>query len=271
MRLDWFTPVLRKPKADQPLRRRGLLIRVAQRVLPATLFSDPTTKRRGLIRRGLRWIGLSWLSSPVRRVCQGVCFALFLWLFLYVCWPYGARPPEVWRNGSPLINGETGEITLEFDDSVERIETGDVLFAVDDAPDAVLDQLGRFSVVAIQGKRVELEPSKEVSDEQLEAIFFSAGPLSLHQTDPERWPAHYADHLASKEKIAAELFLVIDPLVSLSTAVASRAWVWSLSCAGIILLVCVVIPRGFCGYLCPLGTLIDLFDRKADHPVQSFR
>jgi hypothetical protein len=138
MRLDWFMPVLRKPKADQPLRRRGLLIRVAQRVLPTSLFSDPTTKRRGLIRRVLRRIGISWLSSPVRRVCQGVCLALFLWLFLYVCWPYGARPPEVWRQGSPAINGETEEVTLDFEEPVERIEEGDVLFVVDDAPDAVL-------------------------------------------------------------------------------------------------------------------------------------
>src|SRR4029078_11027918 len=78
--------------------------------------------------------------------------------------------------------------------------------------------------------------------------------------DEGTWPSHYADELAAKEKLAAEFFLTIDPLVSLSTAIAARSWIWSLACAGIILAVCVLIPRGFCGYLCPLGTTIDLFD-----------
>lgn len=77
------------------------------------------------------------------------------------------------------------------------------------------------------------------------------------------WPyggTNYADHRESKEKVAAETFLILDPLVSLSTAIAARSWVWSLTAGGIILAVCIFIPRGFCGYVCPLGTLIDLFD-----------
>lgn len=85
---------------------------------------------------------------------------------------------------------------------------------------------------------------------------YSARPVA----EPEGWPSHYSDELARKELVPAEFFLVIDPLVSLSTALASHSWVWSLSCAAVILLVCVLIPRGFCGYLCPLGTVIDLFD-----------
>ena len=80
------------------------------------------------------------------------------------------------------------------------------------------------------------------------------------ETTAEVWPSHYADDIVQKEIVPAELFLAIDPLVSLSTAVASRTWVWSLTFAGVVLLVCLVVPRGFCGYLCPLGTVIDLFD-----------
>ncbi len=75
------------------------------------------------------------------------------------------------------------------------------------------------------------------------------------------WPSHYAEDLAAKEWIDAESFIALDPLVGISAAVAARAWVWSLWWAGAILVLCLVVPRGFCGYVCPLGTLIDLFDR----------
>ncbi len=104
-----------------------------------------------------------------------------------------------------------------------------------------------------------------------DVLSLSPGPWSIHENDPAAWPSHYADNLSRKETVAAELFLVIDPLVSLSTGIASRSWVWSLSCAGIILAACVFVPRGFCGYLCPLGTLIDLFDWAIGKRVTRFR
>jgi ferredoxin len=88
------------------------------------------------------------------------------------------------------------------------------------------------------------------------------------------WPyggTNYAEHRESKEKVAAETFLILDPLVSLSTAIASRSWVWSLTAAGIILAVCIFIPRGFCGYVCPLGTVIDLFDWAVGKRINRFK
>lgn len=184
-RLDWFLPVLRKPKGDAPLVEHALM-RFARKLLPSAWFSDPVTKQRGFARRLLRRLGTTWLSSPVRRISQAICFITFLVLFFYVCFPYTARP---------------------------------------------------------------VDPAEAA---------------------PGAWPSHYADDLARKEKIAAELFLTIDPLLSLSTFVASKSWVWSLTCAGVILAVCVVIPRGFCGYLCPLGTLIDLFDWAIAGRVKRF-
>ncbi len=74
------------------------------------------------------------------------------------------------------------------------------------------------------------------------------------------WPSHYADSRDAKEIVDAEIFLVLDPLVSISTAVAGRTWVWSLVGAGLILGIGIVLPRGFCGYLCPMGTFLDLFE-----------
>lgn len=103
-------------------------------------------------------------------------------------------------------------------------------------------------------------------------FFYVCWPYTARPAaEVDGWPAHYADDLARKEFVPAESFLVIDPLVSLSTAMAAHSWVWSLSCALAILLVCVFIPRGFCGYLCPLGTVIDLFDWSIGSRVTRLR
>jgi len=92
-------------------------------------------------------------------------------------------------------------------------------------------------------------------------FFYVCWPYTA-QPEPNggEWPSHYADDMRAKECVEAEAFLNLDPLVSLSTAIAARAWAPCLAWAAGILLVCLLIPRGFCGYMCPLGTLIDLFD-----------
>ncbi|MCP4857799.1 MAG: 4Fe-4S binding protein [Fuerstiella sp.] len=78
------------------------------------------------------------------------------------------------------------------------------------------------------------------------------------------WP--YAEHFsattfADKETLPVESFLLIDPLVGLSTALAGKVLNWATLwwMVGIVTF-CVIIPRAFCGYFCPLGTLIDAFD-----------
>lgn len=77
--------------------------------------------------------------------------------------------------------------------------------------------------------------------------------------------------LPSKEWLPVEAFLWLDPLVGLSTALAGRAWNAALLGAAVILLAGLVIPRGFCGYLCPLGTLLDLFDRLVGRRIPWFK
>lgn len=106
----------------------------------------------------------------------------------------------------------------------------------------------------------------------LALVFWVSWPYdAVPQADAETWPSHYADNLAAKQVLPVDSFLAIDPLVAISTAIAARTWVWSLASAAGILLVCVLIPRGFCGYLCPLGTLIDLFDWAVGRRVTRFR
>jgi ferredoxin len=62
-------------------------------------------------------------------------------------------------------------------------------------------------------------------------------------------------------------FLQLDPLAGISAALSARAWMGSLVGAAIVLAACIAVPRVFCGWICPLGTLIDvvgwLFGRRA--------
>ncbi len=88
------------------------------------------------------------------------------------------------------------------------------------------------------------------------------------------WPyggKDYSEIFAAKECVDVEIFLAMDPLVSISTAIAARLWVWSLTVAMVILGICLIFPRGFCGYMCPLGTLLDLFDWTLARRLPRFR
>jgi MauM/NapG family ferredoxin protein len=220
-------------------------------------------------------MGPSVLSSPLRRIVQATSFALFLWLFFVVCWPYDAQPDPVGQSVSGWkLNrfvSDAGHLELAIaDPPAWRFAPGQVIHVVDDrAADAIRGHVGPFAVVAAYSDRIVLSPHQLLNAEQVDGFLSSSGTWSLHERSP--WPSHYTDRLARKEWIPAELFLVIDPLVSLSTAVASHSWVWSLACGAMILIVCILIPRGFCGYLCPLGSLIDLFDWLIGRRVTRFR
>jgi len=75
-------------------------------------------------------------------------------------------------------------------------------------------------------------------------------------------PGHVFDPaaLSSKETLPVEFFLWLDPAAGVSAAVAGRAVIAALWGAAATMLLSVAMPRVFCGWLCPMGTLIDAFD-----------
>ncbi len=274
VRLDHFLPFLKRKKKRETLLADGWLVCAAKKVFPAALFDDQLTGKPGYLRRALKRLGPSVVSSPLRRVVQAVCLAIFLTLFFYVLWPYQAIPAPVGRISAnwqlDRIDGETGSLHFLSENAADWLRDSNQVHLIDErALDAIRGDFGAFLVTESQVGKVTLAPVTQPTDEQLDALFTSSGSWALHERSP--WPSHYTDELAAKEWIPADAFLVIDPLVSLSTAVASRSWVWSLASAGMILVVCVLIPRGFCGYLCPLGTLIDVFDWAIGKQVTRFR
>jgi len=237
MRLNWFLPQPRKSGKGK------------------------TPAKRSMVRRVLLVLGPTWLASPVRRVIQTACLGVFLWLLFVVCWPYTARPARVWRDWLPVeVDAETGIVAVETEHApAEPVAAGMVLHVVD-AAGTEDDVLGAFTVEHAGPNELRLTPAAPLTQDELDRLSVSFGPWSLHEDEPGSWPSHYADDLQAKEFVEAEVFLAIDPLVSISTALAGRMWVWSLTTAGVVLLLCFMIPRGFCGYACPLGTLLDLFD-----------
>ncbi len=291
MRMDWFLPTLRSNRRGVTPRVRSRFYRVLQRILPKVFFSSTQTMRFGLLRRMLRKMGPVWTSAPLRRAVQSACFIAFLVLFFYVCWPYSATP----ASGSPgwypiefdyqrqlvsLENSDTDAFTLldgrgtDHSWLIEDVLTGSLYGRVGESHDTVDRNISlsgpAVTIIAVQSDEVEIK-LEGIDPASLDELSVSPGPWTLHAVDPTAWPSHYADHLAKKELIDAEMFLAIDPLVSLSTAIASGSWVWSLVTAMAILAACVLIPRGFCGYLCPLGTLIDFFDWCIGRHIRRFR
>ena len=273
MRFDWFLHAIRKTSDGEPAKqtRMGRFIR---RCLPPSLRSNHKTKMRGLVRRALRSLGSSWLYSPIRRFSQTLCFASFVWLFFYVCWPYTAAPATEGRVsvGWQFSNLDqvTGHLILRCDDVPEWVADSRKICHLADDGDAEPDLFGGFAATRISDEECSFTPTA-VDAELIERMLTTSGSWSVYEFPPDRWPSHYADDLEKKEFVPSEIFLLIDPLVSISTAIASRQWVWSLGWAVGILVACVVIPRGFCGYVCPLGTLIDLFDWSVGRRVERFR
>lgn len=281
LRLDWFVPSLRKRKGGQPI-SNAPLARLSRRILPTALQSNHQTKKRGIFRRVMRRLGVSWLASPVRRAVQSVCLVTFLILFFVVCWPYDATPAVPGRQSSgwtfQKIDQQSGEFVFRGTGLLPEgqadewpLRSGETVFVVDGSAGSLSQTAGAFTVTAVNYPEITLQAEQPLTAELMDLFLTSFGPFDLSESDPEAWPSHYANNLAAKEIIPAETFLIVDPLVSLSTAIASRSWVWSLISAATILIVCVLIPRGFCGYLCPLGTTIDLFDWAIAGRVTKFR
>ena len=270
VRLDHFLPSLRRLKNQEQPRYRDSVLKLRE-LLPSSLVSNHQTKQRGLLRRWLRRLGPTWLYSPNRRVVQSFAFILFLLSFFYTCWPYNARPaPDPQSTGGWRVlslEQNTGELIFTGGDVVDWLGEPLQIFGVREGQES----FAAFPVIDSQSEQLRLSLPNELPEALFDDLLIGQGQWTFHDRQPDLWPSHYADHFGDREILPADTFLVIDPLVSLSTALADRSWVWSLGCAGIILAICFIVPRGFCGYLCPLGTTIDLFDWLIGKRVNRFR
>lgn len=74
------------------------------------------------------------------------------------------------------------------------------------------------------------------------------------------WLFRQTDYSGSDEiKYAVNLLFRLDPLIAMSTVVAAREWIGMLWPSFITLAATLLLGRFFCGWICPLGTLLDGF------------
>lgn len=274
MKVNIFLPVLHKPKKNEEPAEETWYVRAARWVVPAPFFDDLTTGKPGWTRQFLKWIGPTWVAAPWRRIIQAACLILFFVLFFYVCWPYSARPAAQWPQWQPKQMEEGDSLRLERDaGDVAGLSPGQVVYAGNPvARDPEQADFGPVEVIRAEPGIVVIKKRPEFRTEKWEELQFDlGGPWVLSERPSSEWPAHYTESLRNKEFVHAEIFLVLDPLVAISTSIASRTWAWSLGFAALILAIGVAVPRGFCGYLCPLGTLIDIFDSVIGTRVESLR
>ena len=218
-------------------------------------------RQRGPLRRLLGLLGPTWLASPWRRLLQTASFGLFVGLLFYVAWPYTAVPARQWSGWMPAeVDAATGQATLAAESKQDAPAVGETVF-VSTAVGGQNVSFGAFAVTSTSAEELVVTPRQPLPADKVDQLAGSFAAWTLSARDPATPPSHYIDDLSRKEVIPAETFLALDPLVSFSTAIAARSWVASLTFAAVILAVCLVVPRGFCGYICPLGTLIDLVDR----------
>jgi ferredoxin-type protein NapF len=58
-----------------------------------------------------------------------------------------------------------------------------------------------------------------------------------------------------------DFFLRLDPLIAIGSSLSSRAFIADLWPAALLLLLTILVGRFFCGWICPLGTALDLFSQ----------
>ena len=274
MNLNHFLPFLRRPKKGTVPAPPGVFARLSRKLLPSIFFSDPTKGKAGLFRRMLKKVGPVTHSAPIRRTVQAVCMVLFLELFFYVCWPYTAQPDTrttVDQMFIPAWAREGGKDAL-----LKHLDDPADLARIKAEIERDFKQRGSSGnvIVGRYGPHPEWvgRDIREIAAEQKSAPAEIVLAIARNPDEPAHlWISHYTDDREQKEKVPAVFFLVIDPLVAISTSIAARTWEWSMGWAFGILAVCVVFPRGFCGYLCPLGTLIDCFDWLIGNRVNLFK
>ena len=141
-------PFLRVSKKGPARKTPGLFVRAIGWMIPKRWQSDSVAGKPGRVRRLLKKISPAWSASPVRKVCQTVCFLAFLYLFIYVCFPYTAKPAKDWHGWLPVeVEPETGVTKLHHDrPTLDGLAINKAIHIVDALPRNAAGKVSRAAV-----------------------------------------------------------------------------------------------------------------------------
>ncbi len=71
--------------------------------------------------------------------------------------------------------------------------------------------------------------------------------------------------------VPPSLFFKLDPLAMLASTIAKRQWVSGVALGGVTLLATLALGRVWCGWVCPLGTVLDLFGPRKPSRLKATR
>lgn len=73
-----------------------------------------------------------------------------------------------------------------------------------------------------------------------------------------------------QQAVPVDLFLRFDPLIAITAMLASRTLIAGMLLSALLLVSALIAGRVFCGYVCPLGSVIDVSDTLLRRPQRSF-
>lgn len=71
--------------------------------------------------------------------------------------------------------------------------------------------------------------------------------------------------------IPSNIFFITNPLIALITIIASRIFVLTLAWAVVIILITLFLGRVYCGWVCPLGTTLDILGRSGLRQIKGLK
>jgi hypothetical protein len=129
-------------------------------------------------------------------------------LFFYVCWPYSARPAQVWKNWRPRAPNEAHEIIVEQDaPSLKGLHRNKLVHASDDgAFDASQSYVGPLTVVAVEKNQLTLAPAEGFAPESSRnsalrrPVVRGRSPKRRRTSGPRTMPIRWPPRKSSRRK-----------------------------------------------------------------------
>jgi len=206
-----------------------------------------------------------------RITTRALAVAWFGVLFFWVCQPYPTTAPRRSDGWIPInVDGATGRVELQAPAFEKVPKIGETRWLLDEMVDEPVS-FGEFRVVerspnesddSESSGSASFEPTTRLEAERLDALTTTFGELTVCESDPTAFPDACAKRLTERTARfgSASTTLGTDVCIG-GIAAARRSEVrTTLVVSACVLLLSLLFSRAFCGWLCPMGAVVDFAD-----------